>query len=366
MTLPSSSSGKVNKLICFVGDNLSNTETQKYIASHFNSILCDQTYISKVKNLKTLNPYLTVFGYGSAIEEWNKYLDWSYVNQHESWFLHNISGGRVYYTGSSDNKYYIMNPSSGWADYLASKSAKFLNDNPQFNSIILDNTVITWNSGLVFKNINSPLSKWDTTAMSKWHTGMETMLEKIRTSIQRPFMSNCWVFTDASDISGIHMWELFIHGKSHSLYSPGYGLTYKYGVSCVELLRAQAKKGIIPCVVSGTNGYPSVPTTMDKNRLHQLQVFTLCSFLFTVNRTEQGYYAWATNKYSGNPALSYFPELDTTFGQPKGEYFKITGWLYGRAFTYKKVLVNFSPEYSYSTIVNGIKYTLGPRTGKII
>ena len=371
--MPEANTGKIQKYLCFIGYNSLNTaDIQQYVATHFDAVACSFDQANSIQNIKNINPEVDFYAYYSATDEMTYYADYNYIDtNHEDWFMHSKYGSdkanRLEYTTSDGYTGYYMNPSSGWSDYYANRSATRL-EGTQFTAIHADNAFTDWDQGFVAPSLSFyDLDDWDPVALAGWHSGMVNLLLKTRVAIQHDLIPNCWKSTDSGNASGMHEWEHFVHGPSHDLYAPGYTTQgWNNGLLCVEYLRSQADHGIAIVAISGTSGYPSSPTQADKDRLHQLQVFTLCCFLFAVEDMSKSYYTWCTNSYKGDPSLFYFPEMDFIYGNPVGEYQLMNGDLYKREFTEKTVFANLSPSISYEVETGSGTFTLPPRAGLII
>lgn len=361
--------GKAQKYLCFIGYHaLYDTAVQLYVATHFDAVSCEFGDGAQIDNMHAINPNIKFYGYYSASDERTDYSDWEEVNTHESWFMHaNEAHGGVRITWTSGNLVgYYMNPASGWADYYANRCAARLNANTEYYSIHADNAWTDWGpmGGWPASTCNFPdLADWNQTEVLARHTGMVDLLTKTRNTIGKPFISNDWKSTDAGNASDMHMWENFMHGHINDLYSPGYTTGgWNNGLLAIDYMERKLESSATRVVISGTGGYPDTPTQQDKDRLHQLQVFTLCCFLFTVKSISNSYYTWATNSYGGDPSLSYFDEMNYKFGNPVDSYHQINGYLYARTFDDKIVYANLSPDTSYTVG----SYTLQPRSGLII
>ena len=84
------------------------------------------------------------------------YGDWSYVNQFEEWFVHDIYGNRIHLTSAN---IYLMSPAQNltpnaayhsWCDYFVQISKNFLNSYPQYDGIFADDTVDNSRRGMWF------------------------------------------------------------------------------------------------------------------------------------------------------------------------------------------------------------------------
>jgi hypothetical protein len=354
---------RVKKLSIAYGNTLADTTNQAFIATHFDMVDGTSTYAAAVTNMKTINPEIKVINYYDAIVMQSYYSDWNYVNQFESWFVHDKNGNRVL---GNDLNGYLMNPAPNltptqtyhsWSDYYTQKSQAFLQSNPQYDGIFADDVAYNLTSAGYLWNV--PYSDFQTGVLPNWGTWMLQFIQNLQTALGSDIvMPNAWKYTQfCEDITGVHFWEGFVHGRSHDVTQTGYGEWYT--LYAIDTLHHQAEQGNIISVLSGTKNADSNPTVA-----HQYMLFTLICFLFAVEDMDKSYYAW--NFFNEDASHGWYPEMDHEFGNPVGEYYNVQGSIYARNFENATVVANISPSTTYTISIGGTSYQIGPRTGMII
>ncbi len=365
--------GQLKKLsICYT-TAINDPDNQEFLANNFDMISCGKSgsIPDSVSNIKALNPDMIAFGYYDTIYENTYYEDWDYVDQHEDWFVHAQNEDRIYVQQPS-YRMYLMKPGSGWSSYYAAKSVDFLDQNPQYDGIFADDAALDfYNGGYCSAPFNHPCEEmelWDDENgyMKDWNdeepVGSNLMynhLSGLQSEIGSGLvMPNSWKYTVFSeDITGIHLWENFVHGKIHGIYEPGYGEFYT--IFAIDALRSQAERGNIIAVVSGTSNPESDPQEAAK-----ILNFTLACFLFAVEDMGKSYYAW--NFFGDDSGNGYYPVMDHQFGNPVGGYYNVQGSVYAREFENAIVVAGISADETESVFINGTLYEINPRTGLII
>jgi len=346
---------KIQTLSIAYGSTMANTTNQQFIANHFDLLDGTKTYTSAATNIKVLNPNIKIICYYESIFEDNTYSDWSYVTQFEDWFVHDKNGNRIEHTGYPGS--YLMNPNSGWSDYLAQKCQLFLQTYPQYDGIFADDVPLDLvEAGYSF---NVPFTNFEDGVLSNWGSWMLQHIQNLQTTIgNKMVMPNSWIYTQfCENITHVHIWEGFVHGRSHDVTQTGYGEWYT--LSAINTLHDQAEQGNIISVISGTKNANSNPTLA-----HQYMLFSLICFLFAVEDMQKSYYAW--NFFSDDASHGWYPEMDHEFGNPIGEYYNVQGSVYARQFENATVVANISPSTTYTVVIDGSSYTIGPRIGLIL
>jgi len=346
---------RLRKLTIAYGTTMGNTTNQAFIASHFDMVDCTRTYTTAAANVKALNPNIKIIGYHDSIMESNTYSDWSYVTQFEDWFVHDKNGNRIEnanYPGS-----YLMNPNSGWSDYLAQKCQLFLQSYSQYDGIFADDVPISLSeTGYAF---TVPYSDFEDGVLTNWSTWMLQHIQNLQTTIgSKMVMPNAWKYTQfCEDITHVHIWEGFVHGRSHDVTQSGYS---EYStLYAIDKLHEQAERGNIISVISGTKNADSNPTLA-----HKYMLFTMICFLFAVEDMQKSYYAW--NFFRDDASHGWYPEMDYEFGEPIGDYYNVQGSVYARQFENATVAANISPSTTYTVVIDGTSYEIGTRSGLII
>ena len=345
---------RLKKLSIAYGNTLSSTSNQEFIAKHFDMVACTSSYPNAVANVKTLNPDIKTLCYSNSIFMYDSYSDWSYVNQYENWFVHDKNGNRI---KNAVYGSYLMNPNSGWSNYLAQQNKVFLQSYPQYDGVFADDTPLDLvEAGYSF---NVPFTSFPTSVLTNWRTWMLQHIQNLQTTIgSKLIMPNAWIYTQfCENITGIHVWEGFVHGQSHDLTQSGYRESYI--LKAINLLNQQAQRGNIIAVISGTKNADDNPT-----EARRIMLFTMICFLFAVEDMDKSYYAW--NFFNDDASHGWNPEMDYEFGEPLGAYYNVQGSVYARRFENATVVANLSPSTSYTVSIDGTSYTIRARRGRII
>lgn len=105
----------------------------RHIALHFDIVDVGDPHIAK--KIKSLNPAAITILYKDMIGMHPTYPDWEKVNLHEDWFIHDNFGHRLKNDGWC---WYLMDPASGWKDYVANWIREKLVNYPALDGIFID------------------------------------------------------------------------------------------------------------------------------------------------------------------------------------------------------------------------------------
>jgi len=301
---------------------------------------------------------------------------WSYVDQHENWFIHDIYGNRVV---SRSWGAYLMspNPSVGWSDYYSNECAQYLNDYPQYDGIFGDGAhrlygypkwAIEGDPENPIPNSDIPQVVWDNfpgpqdqpvTSDSWMYDHVQNTQDAIGDAI---FMGNsAHDYILGEEITNWHCYEGYVHSRSQSLEVRGWGK----GVclSMLDEISSTAKEGVNICVTSGTD-MPANPTPEEMERSHEIFVFSLCNFLLAIDDLDKSWFSWQF--YQDDDSQGWWPEMDYEYGEPIGDYYQLTGSVYRRDFNNAIIIVNLSNDNVHTVVIDDITYELEPHTGEII
>lgn len=348
----SSDKGIKKLCICYCAE-INKPENQQFIAEKFDMLDCGKAVSSSAQNIKNLNPDIEIIGYYDSIMMQDYYSDWNYVNSHEDWFAHDIYGNRI---KSPTWGSYLMNPNSGWSNYYADKALDFLNSNTHYSGIFADD--VAYDLQETGYSWSVDYNKFEDGLIDNWGAYMKSHISNLQSKIgDNIVMPNAWKYTVFCEkYTNVHFWEGFVHGRSHSLDSIGYGEWYtKYAI---DTLHIQAEKGNTIAVLSGTKNADSDPVKAEK-----IANFTLSCFLFAIENLDKSYFSW--NFFRDDSSKGYMPIMDYKFGQPKGDYYLVIDSVYARNFENSIVVANIG--LSSSTFeINNQEYTLEGRTSLII
>jgi hypothetical protein len=339
-----------------------NENDYQFIAQHFDMLDCGKLAYDAAADINTLNPNIKIIGYFDSMAMSTTYLDWDEVTQHESWFVHDINGNRVRFSNYPTN--YLMNPNSGWSNYFAQHCKELLTNYPQFDGIFVDEVPTDLEKdGCLF---TVSYSKIPTNVLTNWGTWMYQLIQNTKKTIGSDIlMPNAYKHTQYSqDITHVHFWESFIHGRSKAYNENGYGTDgWNYGLLAIDLLHAQAELGNIIAVNSGCENADAHPV-----QAKQWMLFTYACFSFAVVDLNKAYYSWQF--FDSDSSQGYYSEMDTTLGQPKGDYYHVSGTarVYARQFANYYVAANLDllGTAKVTFTLNGASHTLSPRTAVFI
>jgi len=327
---------------------------EQFIADHFDMLSCGRGVTGDAANIKALNPDIIILGYYTFLMP--DYLPyWSYVNQFEEWFVHDKDGNRIHLTFAN---IYLMNPAQdltpneeyhSWSDYFVQISDDFLNNNPQYAGIFADD--VAYDLEALGYSWNVPYEDFEEGILDNWSDWLMEHFEILQATLGDDMvMPNGWKYTQiCEEITGVHFWEHFIHGRVHDITQPGYSEWYT--LFAINTLHETAENG-------------NVIADSNPQKAHQYMLFTMICFLFAVEDIENSYYAW--NFYQDDASHGYYPEMDYEFGNPIGDYYNIVGSVYARQFENATVVANISPSSSYTIEIGGNTYQIGSRSGLII
>jgi Hypothetical glycosyl hydrolase family 15/Dockerin type I domain len=353
---------RIQKLSIAYSNTMNNQNNQEFIANHFDVLDCPKTQYVGAANVKAMNPDITIIGYYDAIFQDQTWSDWQYVNNHESWFVHDINGNRierVTYPGQ-----FLMNPNSGWSDYCAQQNKQFLQSHPQYDGIFADDTSSDLvDDGYTFK---IPYSQFEDGILANWETWMTQYMQTVKTALGNDLiMPNAWKHMEmCEDATHAIFWENFIHGRSTAYNENGLGTAgWNYGLVAIDALHAQAELGNIIAVNSGCKDANSHPVEAKRWML-----FTYACFSFAVVDLEKAYFSWQF--FNSDSSHGYYPEMDVNLGQPIGDYYHVSGTaqVYARQFTnyYVAANLNLLGTGDVTFTINGASHTLSPRTAVFI
>ena len=307
-----------------------------------------------VAQIKTLNPNVIVIAYRSVMSMHPRCDDWSEVDAHEDWFLHDVSGNRLQIAWNSG--WYGMDVGNpGWQEYFANYTKSKLETYPDLDGIFADN-VWDWEAEPYrYDQWTVPREELPTDIASGWHNDMLEMISLVKETIgNKILIINTLNNDDFVDACDGKMHEHFVHKSSWELDffgPPGFN-----PLDHVDALANVSRRGKIFLAHSGTI-IPDNPTEADLDKAHNVMLYCLAFYLLGVNgeKTTFGF----NNIHSKDGSRGYYPEFDVSLGSPVSEYYLVNS-TYTRDFTKGKILVNptTSPytvhlDSEYKTLVDG-------------
>lgn len=329
-------------------------KTADWIASHFDLVVFDFVYTKGWEKIKAFNPNVVMIGYRTIMGMHTTYEDWSEVNAHEDWFLHDLDGNRM---RRKDTGAYAMDVGvQGWREHYANFVKAKLDIYPIVDGVFAD-SVLDWRD---YHNTwwTCDPSLVPPEIQERWHNDMVGMIQHVKSIIgSKLLILNTNDFTgDYLSYADGMMHEGFIHGPWEGVdeFTQDPLLYLQYFVD----LSAKEKYYL---ALSGAK-IPDNPTQRDLDKAHKVMLYCLCSYLLVVNGALASF-SWGFFD-SKDGSRGYYPEMDYNTSSPSGNYYVKDG-LYIRNFERARVLVNFSAD-TRSTVIEGESYTLEPHSAIII
>ena len=340
-----------------------NDTVASFIGSHFDLVDLDIDATGGFQKIKAANPNITMIGYKDFISVATYQSDWSMINQHEDWFLHDNNGNRVMaYTS------YLMNISnSGWRNYVANWCANKLAANPLADGIFADNALT--DALFDWGTLSVPKSSLPTDIVNNWDNYMIQEIQAVKSAIGSKLL-----VINSDDTSGLFIQYCngqMIEHFMHRTYLAPNDWAQTNALTDMNWLDKLSATGKIVMAFSGAT-IPQNPTSTDIALTHQCMLYSLSGFLLSYSGKAGFSYQMLQYDYTGHNG--YWPEMDAPIGNPIGKYYSSQN-IYMRDFTGGKVLLN--PSTSTYTINLGGSYktldgttvssiTMNPHTGEIL
>ena len=328
-TLPSINS-PINKAVSAYTSGWLTTTQINFIAQHFTLLNTNFGLpSSQMQALHNANPNLKVLGYKDLIAMHSDGIDpdWSIVNTHETWFMHDTYGNRIFY---SPFNWWLMDPANPeWQAYFVNDALAKISASG-YDGIFIDDV---WND-VTFYCHNLP-----TTNAQTWHNDVVAFLRYIKANLPGKIVvvnTDEWYgSTYINEVDGAMM-EGFAHAEWCAANDEG-GRGSTFNLNLVGKLAADSANGKIVWAASGV-----IPSTQAED--DRLLKYCYAEFLLGANGATSyfGFNSW----YSSDGAKGYYSIMDTPVGSPTGAYYKSQN-VYMRDFTGAKVLFNpYSTAYT--------------------
>jgi hypothetical protein len=327
----------VNKaLIAYTYFAYASSTERSFAANSFSllNIYLDDS-ASALQSIKAVNPNVKILGYKSLIAEYSTFEDWSLVNSHEDWFIHDAGGNRI---KSNQFGFYLMDVSSlGWKQHwVAFVNEKFnLPAGVYYDGVFIDDVYNSLNSAVYSSTIPSAV-------LSNWKSNNIVMLQSIKAAFPNKIVFiNCDELNTDNYLSVVD--GQMIEGYEHA---PWDNVNSYSGISFDILARKSATNKIV-WAASGTM------SSADPTQMSNLAKYCYASFLIGVNGS-QAY--WGFNDWgSSDGSKGYYALMNTNIGQAIGSYY-LSQNVYMRNYTTGKVL--FNPSGNTYNINLGQTYRL--------
>jgi hypothetical protein len=202
------------------GCALNSDSLRAYTAANYDLVVLECSgwdyAVSEMQQLKTLNPNLLLFGYVMTAQLQQYRDDFQTINtQHETWFLHNINGTRIYDTSTGA---YLMDISnSEYMAYMASYINTKMASNPHYTGVFLDNCFNSLPTSWIPWSV--PNNTFKSTDISSWHSNVLAFLTYLKAYVQAKIIIN-------SD-SGITDYVAIVDGVAYNETETSINLTYQ-------------------------------------------------------------------------------------------------------------------------------------------
>jgi hypothetical protein len=265
--------------------------------------------------------------------------NWTEIDAHEDWFLHDKNGNRLM---NIEWNFYAMDVGNiGWQTYIANYVKNILDNYPALDGVFFDDTWTTFR----YSVWNVPAENIPTDIGTRWHNDMLEMIKFVKERIGDKLVivntSNNDDYVDACDGK---MEEGFIHEswRSSSEWLRGTGEKWKF---YVDRLRNICEKGKYFLAHSGTS-------ESNQEVCQSVMLFCFTSYLLGVQGNTASF-GWKAD-YSSD-SHGYWTEFDEAkqLGPPTNDYYSYYS-VYARDFENGKVLVN--PSTSSYIISLGQNY----------
>lgn len=360
--------GRIQRMSITYSGRIDNAGVKEYLKSHFDLV---DTEMSSAGNsiitwIKSYNPNFKAIGYYESIFSIESASNWSEINPNNGWFMHVAANGNRVERHSSTGYLgqYLMNPNSGWNNYMTTRCQSALNNYPMYDGIFLDDYAGDIEStaygpyyfmdAITHATISLPYQGKinESYTRTNWGTWMTAYITNLRNTLgSHMIMTNSHIDTYLGNIAGTMLWEGFIHSRSSSYSSNGYSPSNIF--LAVDKLHEQALQGKTIAVNSGCSGGTA-------SQKEEWAKFCYAALSFAIEDSTKAYFSWEfmpENPTTGTP--TWYSFMDTNLGNPTSNYYNIKGYVYARDFANYYVIANlYNLGSSTAFTFNGANYNL--------
>ena len=274
------------------------------IAENIDTLVVGKISRSQLKQLKKVNPDLTILKYVNCLGVYNSYPEWKIVNQHEDWFAHDrITDRRLI---QKNRGWFLMNIANvDWRQFTAERIAK--QTDRLFDGIFIDNF---WNRFIrkfvAEGTTQSALPGED--FIIKWTQNMTALLTQIRAVFPKLIFINGAHEQYIAYVDGC-MEESFIHSSWNPDIKHHDPSRYLRSLKHIQEL---AKHGKLILAQSGTRGDDTSKTN---------DIYRLCftSYLLVWDKNISfNFHPFKTYSFKG---LYQIDDYRLNLGRPLGNYY---------------------------------------------
>jgi len=320
-------SSRFQKFIVYYGPQSPDRVIPEYIehVAKFDLVVTEFGIGNYVYQIKQSNPNTIVLGYKDAIAMHTYYEDYSVVNAHEDWFIHDTDGNRLVHWKCG---WYCMDPGNqGWRQHFANYVKQKI-DLYGFDGVFIDDC---WNQlwkyfFTVPEDKVPDYPNWQQ-EMGEFLTYVKSQLNPKLVIINTPNTEEYVAVVDGKND------EKFLKNKE----------TFWY-IDNLAKISAQGKY------------YLALASSQEDTQ--ESMMYCLCGYLLGVNGSK-AYFGW-WNIWSDSKG--YYPEMDkiNALGSPTNAYYSYQS-VYARDFENGKVLLNPTTS-SYTVNLNSEYKTLDGQT----
>lgn len=332
---------KISKGVVVYGYWSFTDEQVKYIADNFDIVVTGYhpNKAENIKQLKQLNPDSKVILYADIVATSVDHLfkDWTEINSHEDWFVHDLDGNRMI---KLPWKWYLLDiGNNGWKKYYADLCVKMFEVIPDADGIMADDcwaSMSTWN--WITPN-GTPIPPDRCPALPNWNTAMKEFLTYVKSRIgnDKLLIPNTNTYNGYVDYCDGKCSEGFVHPPWWD--STYFSTSFDYMKQMSEYQEV-VKKGKYLFVCDGIADRDTATFENTKRCFD----FSLASYLLIVEGEKTSFYFAKAGFWPYTNTDDFLPYIDQTqlLGRPQGDMYE---WDYGlvRDFEHGKVIVNFSP-----------------------
>ncbi len=307
-----------------------NNQATTFVAANFNLLIVDFEksrtdfyipYAQWMTDLRSKSSSILIFGYKNIHYMNTYYDDWSEVNSHENWFVHDVNGNRI--INPSWGTYLMDVGNIGWREHWVSYVNNKLAISPEYTGVFADDVSDEINQEIFTQTLTSE-------TINGWHSATLGMLMYIQANLSS---DKQLIINTEAGWSPNHLNSDYLEFADGMLIEGYFHAPWEDSTSYTKVLPSQ-----IDCLISGSSaGKLMIAVSGSTTEDSRILKWTYASFLLGVN-SSNSYWCWNIgSSYAIDP--EYHSITETNLGSPIGPYYT-TQNIYMRDFTGGKVLSN--------------------------
>ena len=297
-------------------------EDTTFLANNFDLVVLNPDLLALrpdyAASIKTKNSGATILAYRELYTMYTGSNDWSVVNLHEDWFLHDINGDRIQ---SSQFGWYLMDPGNAeWQSHYVSNLNSFVLNG--YDGLFADDV---WNSLRTYGYFTNE-SNINSSDISRWHNDVLNMIEYVKANIDGKLLILNTDQLDGYDYVAAAD-GMMIETYAHATWEPStYYSTYLLSQQLSYL-----------STISGMDKISWANSGVSDELTPQVLKYCYVMYLLGINGSKS---YWSFNDWhSGDGSKGYYPIMDTNIGTPTASYYSNQN-VYMRDFTKGKIILN--------------------------